>query len=454
MKSRWRLHRPRSLGNRLALLSLAATAAWVTILTVGFNVLLGIQLRAQADSVLRARAVAVTDTIDLTATGGIELLDPHDDASIDSSIWIYQGRSAVQRPAASARLQRAVDQLVGTGERYAQTTGGEPVRLFAQPIRLGSRQVGTVVASLTLEPYERTKELTQLASAALAGLLLAAMFLVTRLNVKRALRPVAAMTAQAAEWSSRDVRRRFGAARRPLELEALAITLDGLLDRLSAVLRHEQQLTAELSHELRTPLARIMVETELAHSRPREPTELAAALTAIATSAEQMNRILETLLAAARAEGDTLPGRCEVQPVLDSAVAAVNASAASAMPTVLIEVVRQRPLVAGVGADVLDRIVAPLLENAVRHAQRSVTVRATAASNGLLIEVADDGPGVPNHLREEIFEPGRRGDPTDGHPGAGLGLALARRLAEANGGSLSLRSEEGGATFVVLLPAG
>jgi signal transduction histidine kinase len=455
MNSRWRPHAPRSLRNRLALLSLGVTAAWVTVLTVGFNVLLSNQLRAEANNVLRTRAAAVAATVDVTATGSVQLLDPHDDASVDAGIWIYQGRKSVQRPSAPARVQAAVDALVGTGERYSQTREPEADRLFALPLRVGNRQVGTVVASLALESYERTEQLAQLGSAGLGLLLLAAMLLVTRVNVERALRPVTAMTDQAAEWSSRDVGRRFGSARRPTELDALATTLDGLLDRLSAVLRHERQLSAELSHELRTPLARIMAENELVRSRPRGPAELAAAHEAIATSAEAMNRILETLLAAARSEADGLPGRCEVQPVLDRTVSAVRSSAAASVPTIVVSTSRQPRLVAGVEANVLERILAPVVENAVRYARRSVRIQATPGVAGPLIEVSDDGPGVPEVFREQVFQPGRRGDPTDGHPGAGLGLALARRLAEANGGSVSLAPMGAdGATFLVSLPAG
>ncbi len=455
MIRRWRPHPPRSLRNRLALASLGVTAAWITVLTIGFNVLLGNQLRMQADEVLRSRAVAVADTVDVGPTGSVRLADARDDASIDAGIWVFQGGTAVRRPSASARVQQAVTELVGGGERYAQLSEPDSVRFYALPLRSGSRQVGTVVASLTLESYERTEELAQLGSVGLGLLLLAVMFLITRVNVERALRPVAAMTDQAAEWSSRHVGRRFGSARRPLELDALAATLDGLLDRLSAVLRHEQQLSAELSHELRTPLARIVAETELIRSRPRGPAELAAAHQAIADSAEAMNRILETLLAAARSDASTLPGRCEVQPVLDRTVSTIRSAAPPATAVTVVASERQAPLVAGLEGNVLERILAPVLENAVRYARSRVTVRARPGTAGPLIEVTDDGPGVPVDLRTEIFEPGRRGDPGDGHSGAGLGLALARRLAEANGAAISVApTGTGGATFVVSLPAG
>ena len=76
------------------------------------------------------------------------------------------------------------------------------------------------------------------------------------------------MTKQAARWSTDDVDHRFGDHRPPAELDELAATLDGLLDRLSAVLRNERQLSAEISHELRTPLARASAEIQLLRQRP------------------------------------------------------------------------------------------------------------------------------------------------------------------------------------------
>ena len=83
-----------------------------------------------------------------------------------------------------------------------------------------------------------------------------------------------------------------------------------------------------------------------------------------------------------------------------------------------------------------------------------VTVTGRAVDVGVDLTVTDDGPGVPAEHRSGVFEPGRRADPTDGHDGAGLGLALAHRLAVAAGGCLELGENGPGAAFVVHLPAG
>jgi two-component system, OmpR family, heavy metal sensor histidine kinase CusS len=108
-----------------------------------------------------------------------------------------------------------------------------------------------------------------------------------------------------------------------------------------------------------------------------------------------------------------------------------------------------------VDADVVERIVAPLLDNAGRYARSRVTLSAQAVDGRVLLTVADDGPGVPTEERETIFEPGAGQRRSNGHGGAGLGLPLARRLAKAIGGDVTLAPGQHarGAEFRVELPS-
>ena len=117
------------------------------------------------------------------------------------------------------------------------------------------------------------------------------------------------MSAQAARWSADDIDRRFGRTPRPQELAELAETLDGVLNRLSAVVRHEQQLSAELSHELRTPLARVQAEVDWLTDRPRDAESVAGSLAAMGDATAAMGEILETLMTAA-GPARRAPGRC------------------------------------------------------------------------------------------------------------------------------------------------
>ncbi|MGZ6792019.1 MAG: sensor histidine kinase, partial [Mycobacteriales bacterium] len=179
----------------------------------------------------------------------------------------------------------------------------------------------------------------------------------------------------------------------------------------------------------------ITAEAELFAARPRSARQAADAMASVADSARRMERILDTLLTAARSEADTAKGRCDP----------VEVARETAVP---VEVVGSPPWV-GADAEVLERVLAPLLENAQRYAPPRIRISADPSS--VLVEVLDDGPGVPAGAEEAVFEPGRRIDPEDGHAGAGLGLALARRLARAAGGDLTCTAGPGG-RFVARLP--
>jgi signal transduction histidine kinase len=328
------------------------------------------------------------------------------------------------------------------------------VRFYAAPLTNGKRQAGTVVAAQSLAAYERTTELALVGSLALGVVLLAAVGVLTWSTVGRALDPIRDMTHSAADWSEHDLAQRFGATPRPDELGELARTFDALFDRVAASLRHEQRLSAELSHELRTPLSRIVAEVELLQRRERSPEDRREGYDLIARNAEQMSGILETLMAAARAEAQIGADRSEIGDVL----ARVASAWAPALAERHIELeVRppDAPTTAGVDAVVVERIVAPLLDNAGRFARSRVVLSARPTAGGVLLSVADDGPGVPAEERETIFEPGARSRVANGHGGAGLGLPLARRLATAIGGDVTLASAEPalGAEFRVKLPS-
>jgi signal transduction histidine kinase len=446
------MRRFRTLRGRLTALGLLAAFCAVAVLTVAFNVVLDRSLNADANSRARSLATAAATTV-TTANGRLRVHESADDAVVDRRVWIYQGTRAIERPPASPDLQRTADALAGSAHVFDDVPGGD-VRLYATPVRVDGRQVGTVVAAQSLAAYDRTTDLALLGSLALAVVLLAAVAVLTWITVGRALHPVRDMTASAADWSEHDLTQRFGATPRPDELGDLARTFDALLDRVAASLRHEQRLSAELSHELRTPLARIVAEIELLQRRERSPEDRRDAYGVVARSAEQMSAILETLMAAARAEAQIESGRSELGRVLDR----IASSWAPALAERHLELEVRRPpapMMAGVDAEVVERIVAPLLDNARRYARSRVVLSAIVRDGAILVTVADDGPGVAAGARELLFEPGVRTADVNGHRGAGLGLPLARRLAKAFGGNVTLApaAVDTGAEFQVRLPA-
>lgn len=435
---------PRTLRGRLALTALAAGSLVLVLLTVAFDLLLVHRLGTEADAVVRSRAQAALTTVSVRADGSLELADGEGDTGLDAFVWVYRGLDAVERAPGPTALQARADALAGTSNRLVHDDRPPPTEFLSLPVGgAHGRQVGTVVAAVSLEPYRRSARLTVAGSVVLDVALLALLLLIARSVATRALGPVEEMTRQAGHWSVEDTSLRFGRGRRPAELEELAANLDQLLDRLSAVLRREQQMSAEISHELRTPLAGIVAEAELFGSRPRTPTEAAAAMAAVGESARRMERILDTLLAAARQGAAGAPGRSDAHLVAQEAVAAVPAR----VPT---RFSGDGPLWVGVDAELLERVLVPLLENAQRYARTAVEVTVRPIGPQVEVQVRDDGPGVPAGAEDVVFEPGRRLDPQDGHDGAGLGLALARRLAETAGGALQCAD----GAFTVALPRG
>jgi signal transduction histidine kinase len=427
---------PTTLRGRLALSALATAAVAVLALTALFALLLERRLDAEATNVLRSRAETVAATVAVRDDGSLQVTDTDQDAALDTGIWIYQGRTAIERPAGVAVLQQTADALAGTTGRSVRRDKKPATQFLSVAISSEGQQVGTVVAALSLDPYRRSSRATLVGALGLGLVLVVVVYLVARRVAARALSPVAAMTHQASAWSASDTSLRFGTDHRPGELEELAATLDGLLDRLSAVLRREQQLSAEISHELRTPLAGITAEIELFATRPRSHAEAGRAMAQVGESARRMERILDTLLAAARAEAPSASGRCD----------AVAVARSLGVP---VEVSGDVPFV-GVADEVVERVLGPLLDNASRYAD-STRVRVSADSHWVLLEVLDDGPGIPAGSEEAVFDAGLRLDPTDGHDGAGLGLPLSRRLARAAGGDLTCSSGPGG-RFLVRFP--
>ncbi|WP_130493559.1 sensor histidine kinase [Motilibacter rhizosphaerae] len=444
------LVRTSTLRGRLALLAALAVGGWLLVMGAAVHAVLSHQLSAQADSVLAAHAEAVASTVHV-APGGVRVDSPQDDDALDTDAWVFADGRLVEGATRSGALYAAAADLARVqGGRHGAATRDVDVphdyRLYAMAVQRdgadgttgapGPARV-TVVTAVGTGPYSTAQRAALLASAVLAVLVVAGVYVLARLVVARALSPVSGLAQQAAAWSASAPSRRFGAARLPAELAHLAGSLDEMLDRLSAVLRHEQRLTAELSHELRTPLARILAEGELLVDAEGRQLPGAAAITATAT---EMSALLDTLLRAARAEAATTPGRAELAPVL--------ARVAERAPGVEVEV--PAALSVGVEGELVERMLAPLVDNARRHGS-AVRVTAARAGREVVVDVVDDGAGLAAADLERVFEPGVSLAP--GHGGAGLGLPLARRLARAAGGELVGVPGPGG-RFRLTLPPG
>jgi signal transduction histidine kinase len=434
---------PRLLRDRVTLASIAVLAIGLLVLSIATNLLLSNRLSADASALLRERTDSQLATID--TRGGRLRVRHADDAALDRQSWAYQDGRAIERPDGVRRdLQLAADSLAGVTAPTEHDLG-ERTRLRATPVYAqGHRRVGAVVVGISLDPYEHSERIARIATVALDLLVLLLGALVARRAVGAALRPVRRMAHDASEWSEHDLDRRFDLGPPRDELTELAATLDELIGRIDAALRHEQRFSAEMAHELRTPLSGLRAEAELALRDPGLPVEARESLRAILAGSDRMASAIETLLMTAAAQaapgsGDPLLAVRDVAHALRPAAAARAVALDVSEPARGLRVGADRALVA--------QALAPLVDNAIAHAQSRVVVSLASRDGRVAIEVADDGAGLAEGREEAIFEPGGS---TGGS--AGLGLPLARRLARSCGGDVVAATGGPGGRFELLLP--
>ena len=437
------------LRGRLTLASVVVLGLGLAVVSLSLLFLLSDRLSADASSVLRDRAAARLATLEIEH-GNLRPAEHLSGDVLEEAAWVFQGTRAVQTSPASPHVREAVTDMVGV-RRPTERNVAEKIRLLATPAygrgALRHQRLGTVVVGLSLAPYERTKHLALFGTVVLALFSLLGAALLTRRVVGAALRPVADMTDRAADWSEQDLHRRFALGPPRDELTGLAATLDALLDRLEAGLRHEQRLSAEIAHELRTPLTGMRMEAELALRDHQDDEDRREALERVLAGTERMATVIDTLLATAHGHRGA-PGACD--PAGPVAEVAGTVRAAAGAHGILVEVEAEPGAATALSdPDVLAQAIHPLLENAVRHAATRVTVRVEPGDGAVVVAVQDDGPGVAPGDADRIFDAG-----TSGAGGAGLGLPLARRLARASGGDVRLVPSETGARFELRVPGG
>ncbi|MEU4242877.1 HAMP domain-containing sensor histidine kinase [Actinoplanes sp. NPDC026619] len=267
---------------------------------------------------------------------------------------------------------------------------------------------------------------------------------------RRALRPVERMRAELARITAADMSSRVPQPRTGDEIARLAATMNATLDRLADAAERQRRFVADAAHELRSPLAglRNTIEVAATHGGAVDPEVLR-------TGTERLQLLTEDLLLLARLER-TAPATGKPVDVAAVAEELAGERRYRVPPDERFTVVAPDPALVLGREEELARLLRNLLDNASRFAQERVVVTVTKpAPDVVRAEVRDDGPGIPAADRERIFERfARIGEARDrGHGGAGLGLAIARDIAERHGGRLHVADSTGGACFVAELPA-
>jgi len=239
------------------------------------------------------------------------------------------------------------------------------------------------------------------------------------------------------------------------ELGTLATAFNGLLDRLAAVIDGQRQFMADASHELRTPVSVVRTTAQVTLARTaRSPDEYRESMTIVGEQAERLSHLVDAMFLLSRAEAHGV--HLVREPLYLDDIVSETARALSVLATTRdVSIVTATDGEVGfVGDDgLLRRMVTNLIDNAIRHAAHGGTVRVSlqVSAGEAAIRVADDGRGVPPSQQQRIFERFARHDAD--YMGAGLGLPIARWIAEAHGGTLSLESTgPTGSVFAAILP--
>ncbi|MEV1201467.1 sensor histidine kinase [Microbispora rosea] len=276
--------------------------------------------------------------------------------------------------------------------------------------------------------------------------LLAVVALFTWLAVGRVLRPVSAIRAKVADITAYGLHERVPEPDTRDEIAALARTVNATLNRLQTAVDAQRQFVADAAHELRSPLAVLRTRLELA--RPAEKPLATAALDDVA----RLQSLSADLLLLARLDAGEPLLRAEE---LDLAqVVAEEAVRKRPRPDVHVYLDLTPDLLVNGSADRLRRLVANLVDNAVRHASTSVRVTLTSAGDHAVLDVVDDGPGIPPEHHTSVFDRFTRLDHARARDtgGSGLGLPIARDIARAHGGTLQVVPHSPGARLRAVFP--
>jgi two-component system sensor histidine kinase QseC len=261
------------------------------------------------------------------------------------------------------------------------------------------------------------------------------------LSIRQGLWPLGRL-AQEIESKKPDSLMPLDAAQVPNEVRPLVGALNNLLERVGNSLESERRFTANAAHELRTPLAAINAQAYLVKIAEGEA-ERQDAITQLQRGIERAIRLVGQMLTMARLDPQqALPEvePMELQEVAESVCADLAPLALQRSQTLELHVEPELPPLQG-NADMVSMLISNLVDNAIRYTQAGGHIRVDVCSEGenICLRVDDDGPGIPLHLRERVFERFYRVASSE-QAGTGLGLAICQRIAALHGATIQLQT--------------
>jgi signal transduction histidine kinase len=438
-----------SLRARLLLIGVLGVATALAIGSVALYAVLTLATFRSLDESARATADDVAtmvdrdrlpDPIPVTGSQIVQVLDRQ--GRVVSASVNADRLNALLLPA-EARAALAGKRVEVPGSRVGLDS---PLRVVAVPAGPTDAR-RTVVVAQQFEDIEHSRRILRITLLSTYPVLLLVLGLIAWRVVGAALRPVEALRASAERISGTGQDARLPVPTSGDEIHALAVTLNSMLDRLAASRARQQAFVADAAHELRSPLASMQTQLDVAH-HIGEGTPVTEDLRA---EVLRMSELVEDLLLLARLDAGIRPTAAPSPVPLRPLVLEVAARYTGARVPVRTDGVA--PLVARGRPGELRRILANLVDNAVRHARTAVEISAHVDGPGVVICVCDDGASIPAADREHVFERFTRLDEARARDagGSGLGLAIVRELVRDNDGRIELDESPGGGLLVRLV---
>jgi two-component system, OmpR family, sensor kinase len=456
---------------RLTLFNVLAIGVILLLLGLVLFVLLRAALLSNVEDTVRSRAVAAARTIEsgeplspddieqLTLDGVFVIVRDGQGHVLNETVNLVADGEA-KDPVWRAAL-RAGEPVSGTAELSNQA----PDYVYAVPVSPPGKPARIVEAGKSYEQVDETLEAFAAILATGMGTAILLSLVGAYLLARASLRPVDAVTGTAREITESDLSQRLPVANPGDEIGRLASTINGLLARLQAAfarreeaLVRQRRFAADASHELRTPLTSIRGNTRMLKDWALDDPETARdSVSAIDREAERMQGLVEVLLILAR--GDESPpldvGRYDLREI--AAEATETARAAANGKVSIRYLAPRRKIEAPFDRDQVRQVASILLDNAVKYTPEggNVEVRVWEEDGWATLEVSDTGVGIAEDQVPLVFERFHRADPSRTEGGVGLGLSIARQIAESHGGEIRVRSRPSeGSTFTLLLPKG
>jgi two-component system, OmpR family, sensor kinase len=449
---------------RLTIWYTAILALMLTIFSAVSYVMLAREIRADTDASLAGTAqelVAAWNPAD--PLRGLDLLRGVRYSDREVLIFSSDGQVAGASKAAIGAAERGrIGGWVRAGGKGFHTIAGgdegDGVRVVATPINVaGSRHTFVVARDLD----EQADRLENAAHAVFVGIPIALIVAAAGgyLLARHSLAPVTRMSMKARQIGAETLNERIEIADKRDELGYLGATLNGLLQRLQHSFESQRRFMADASHELRTPIAIIQGEADVALTRgDRSAADYRESIEVMQRAARKLTRIVQNLFLLARGDEGGYPivrSRFYAGEVVGDCVRGLRSVARTR--GIEISCSGGEDIVMVADEELIQRLVLNLVENAVKFTpdRGHVTVAVESNGNTCSIRVTDSGAGIARADQAHIFERFFRGDRAEPRStsGAGLGLPIARWIAEVHGGSVRLeRSDAEGSVFVAELP--